>query len=70
MMTLRLRLIKVDKEDPTRIKFNLDKLKDRGLGSLPSKIVGKFAPLLLLSAENTAINTKIDTFNSSDSNSQ
>ena len=37
MMTLQLRLIKVDKKDPTRIKFNLDKVKDRGLGSLPGK---------------------------------
>ena len=64
MMTLRLRLKKVDKEGPTRIKFNLDKLKDpEVLEAFQARIGGKFAPLLLLNAENTAIDTMIDTFN-------
>jgi len=64
MMTLRLCLKKVDKEGPTRIKFNLDKLKDpEVLEAFQARIGGKFAPLLLLNAENTAIDSMIDTFN-------
>ncbi|XP_071487324.1 uncharacterized protein [Diadema antillarum] len=67
MMSFRVHLKNMKKkQDHTRIKFDLEKLKDPDVGKVfEAKIGGKFAPLLLLDADGTDADTRtfIDTFN-------
>ena len=56
MMTFRVRLKASKKAKNTRLKFNLDKLKDPNISSLfEARIGGKFGPLLLLEGDVEAI---------------
>ena len=56
MMTFRVRLKGSKKAKNTRLKFNLDKLKDPNISSLfDARIGGKFGPLLLLEGDVEAI---------------
>ena len=56
MMTFRVRLKRSKKAKNTRLKFNLDKLKDPNISSLlEARIGGKFGPLLLLEGDVEAI---------------
>ena len=51
MMSFRLRLGKIKIQGPTRIKFDLEKLKDPQIADVfQAMIGGKFAPLTLLNA--------------------
>ena len=55
MMTFRLRLKKAKSAGQTRIKFDLEKLKDPQVAdSFKAMIGGKFAPLTILSGEDEA----------------
>ena len=64
MMTFRVRLTKVKKQGLTRIKFDLEKLKDPEIAEVfQATIGGKFAPLIALDPDNTNMDTLIDTFN-------
>ena len=64
MMTFRLHLRKVTKKGNTRIKFDLEKLKDPTIAvEFQAKIGGKFAPLTMIDVDNTDIDTMINTFN-------
>ena len=64
MMTFRLRLKKVSKPKHTRLKFDLEKLKDPNvLETFQAMIDGKFAPLTIMSNEDTDIDSMITTFN-------
>ena len=64
-MTFRLRLKKkISKPKHTRIKFDLEKLKDPNvLETFHVLIGGKFAPLTIMSNEDTDIDSMIATFN-------
>ena len=56
MMTCRLRLKKISKPKHTRLKFDLEKLKDPNvLESFQTMIGGRFAPLTIMSNEDTDI---------------
>ena len=49
MMTFRVHLRKVNKQKETRLKFNLEKLKDPNIHkTFQAMIGGKFAPLTIL----------------------
>ena len=64
MMTFRLRLKKISKPKHTRLKFDLEKLKDPNvLESFQAMIGGRFAPLTIMSNEDTDIDSMITTFN-------
>ena len=64
MMTFKLHLKKVMKQGPTRIKFNLEKLRDPDVTeAFKAMIGGKFAALTLLDADDTDMETMIDSFN-------
>ena len=64
MMTFRLHLRKVKKQGQTRIKFDLEKLKDPEIvDAFQAMIGGKFAPLTILDADETDMDTLISTFN-------
>ncbi|WP_419592589.1 hypothetical protein, partial [Thiolapillus sp.] len=64
MMTFRLRLKKISKPKHTRLKFDLEKLKDPNvLESFQAMIGGRFAPLTIMNNENTDIESMITTFN-------
>ena len=65
MMTFHLHLKKLKKkQDHTRIKFDLEKLKDPDVAQVfKANIGGKFTPLMLLDTDNTGTDTLIDTFN-------
>ena len=63
MMTFRLRLKKISKQKGTRLRFDLEKLKDPVIQeSFKAMIGGKFAPLTLLGVEEN-LDTVINTFN-------
>ena len=63
MMTFRLRLEKISKPKHTRLKFDLEKLKDPNmLESFQAMIGGRFAPLTIMSNEDTDIDSMITTF--------
>ena len=65
MMSFRTRLKKIKRQGPTRIKFDLEKLKDPDVAeAFQAMIGGKFAPLTILDADDTDVDTLIDTFNS------
>ena len=64
MMTFRLRLKKINKPKYTRLKFDLEKLKDPNvLETFQAMIGGRFAPLIFMSNEDTDIDSMITTFN-------
>ena len=64
MMTFYLRLKRISKPKHTRLKFNLEKLKDPNvLEIFQAMIDGKFAPLTIMSNEDTDIDLMITTFN-------
>ena len=64
MMTFRLRLNKTSKPKHTRLKFDLEKLKDPNvLETFQVMIGGNFAPLTIMSNEDTDIDSVITTFN-------
>ena len=64
MMTFRLRLKKTSKPKHTRLKFDLEKLKDPNvLESFQAMIGGRFAPLTIMSNDETDIDSMITTFN-------
>ena len=64
MMTFRLCLKKTSKPKHTRLKFDLEKLKDpNGLETSQAMTGGKFAPLTIMSNADTDIDSMITTFN-------
>ena len=63
-MTCRFRLKTVSKPKHTRLKFDLEKLKDPNvLETFQAMIGGRFAPLTIMSNEDTDIDSMITTFN-------
>ena len=63
LMTFRLRL-KKKKAASTRLKFDLEKLKDPNvLETFQAIIGGRFAPLTIMSSDNTNLDSMITTFN-------
>ena len=51
-------------QGPTRIKFDLEKLKDPQVAdAFQAMIGGKFAPLILLNADDTEVDTLLNSFN-------
>ena len=65
MMTFRLRLKKIKKQGPTRIKFDLEKFKDPGVAvAFQAMILGRSAslPSTLLDVDDTKVDTLISTF--------
>ena len=63
-MTFRVRLTKISKPKQTRLKFDLEKLKDPNvLESFQAMIGGRFAPLTIMSNDDTDIDSMITTFN-------
>ena len=64
MMTFHLHLKKISKPKHTRLKFDLEKLKDPNvLETFQAMIGGRFAPLTIMSNEDTDIDSMITTFN-------
>ena len=64
MMTFRLRLKNISKPKHTRLKFDLEKLKNPNvLETFQAMIGGRFAPLTIMSNEYTDIDSMITTFN-------
>ncbi len=64
MMTFKLHLKKVKKQGPTRIRFDLNKFKDPAVAeAFQARIGGQFAPLTILDADDTDMDSLIDTFN-------
>ena len=64
MRTFRLRLKNISKPKHTRLKFDLEKLKDPNvLESFQAMIGVRFAPLTIMSNENTDMDSMITTFN-------
>ena len=64
MMTFRLRLKKISKPKQTRLNFDLEKLKDpEVLETFKAMIGGRFAPLTIMSNEDTDIDSMITIFN-------
>ena len=60
MMSFRLRLKKIKVQDPSRIEFDLEKLKDPQVADVfQAMIGGKFAPLTLLNADDTEVDTLV-----------
>ena len=64
MMTFKLRLKKINKPKFTRLRFNLEKLKDPAVKEeFQAVIGGRFAPLTVLS-EDIDLETTVNSFNS------
>ena len=64
MMTFRLRLKKTSKPKHTRLKFDLEKLKDPNMLETFQAMIGvQFAPLTIMKIENTDLDSVIATFN-------
>ena len=64
MMTFKLHLKKVSKQDHTRIRFDLEKLKDPEVAeTFKAMIGGTFAPLTLLDADDLNMDDLINKFN-------
>ena len=56
MMSFRLRLKKIKVQGPSRIEFDLEKLRDPQVADVfQAMIGGKFAPLTLLNADDTEV---------------
>ena len=63
MMTFHLRL-KISARQNTRVKFDLEKLKDPNMLETFQAMIGwRFAPLTIMSNEDTDIDSMITTFN-------
>ena len=64
MMTFHLRLKRISKPKHTRLKFDLEKLKDPSvLETFQAILGGKFVPLTIMRNENIDIDSMITTFN-------
>ena len=64
MMTFPLRLKKISKPKHLRLKFNLKKLKDPNVLETFQAMIGRrFAPLTIMSNEDTDMDSMITTFN-------
>ena len=64
MMTFHLHLKRISKPKHTKFEFYLKKLKDPNvLETFQAMIGGKFAPLTIMSNEDTDIDSVITTFN-------
>ena len=64
MMTFYLRLKRISKSNHTRLKFDLEKLKDPNvLETFQTMIGGEFAPLTIMDNEDTDLGSMITTFN-------
>ena len=64
LMMTYLRLKRISKPKHTRLKFDLEKLKDSNvLETFQAMIGGKFAPLTIMISEDTDMNSVITTFN-------
>lgn len=64
MMTFRTRLKKTNKPKSTRLKFDLEKLRDPDVAdSFKAMIGGKFAPLLVLGEEEPSLDQTTEKFN-------
>ena len=63
IMTFRLHLKKISKPKHARLKFDFEKLKDANvLEIFQAMIGGRFAPLTIMSNEDTDIDSIITTF--------
>ena len=63
-MTLRLRLKRISKPKHTRLKFDLEKLKDSiVLETVQAMIGGRFAPSTIISNKDTDVESMITIFN-------
>ena len=64
MMSFRLHLKTINVQGPTRIKFDLEKLKDPQVAdAFQAMIGGKFAPPALLSTDDAEVDTLVHSFN-------
>ena len=64
MMTFHLRLKRISEPKHTRLKFDLEKLKDPNvLETFQAIIGGKFVPLTIMNNEDTDMDSMITTFN-------
>ena len=64
MMTFCFHQKEISKPKHTRLKFDLEKLKDPNvLETFQAMIGGRFAPLTIMSNEDTDIDSMINTFN-------
>ena len=64
MVTFYLRMKRISKPKHTRPKFDIEKLKDPNvLETFQAMIGGKFAPLTILTNEDTNLDSMITTFN-------
>ena len=64
MITFHLRLKRISKPKHTRLKFYLEKLKDpKVLETFLAMIGGRFAPLTIMSNDDTDLDSMITTFN-------
>ena len=64
MMTFHLRLKRTSKPKHTRLKFDLEKLKDPNMLETFQTMIGrKFAPLTIMNNKDTDIDLMITTFN-------
>ena len=64
MMTFHPRLKRISKPKHTRLKFDLEKLKDPDvLETFQAMISGKFAPITIMNNKDTDIDSMITTFN-------
>ena len=64
MMTFHLRPKRISKPKPTRLKFDLEKLKEHYVFETFKAMIGrKFAPLTIMNNEDTDMDSMITTFN-------
>ena len=64
MMAFHFRLKRISKPKHTRLKFDLEKLKDPNvLETFQVMIGGKFAPLTIMGNEDTGLDSVVTTFN-------
>ncbi|XP_055865177.1 uncharacterized protein LOC129922560 [Biomphalaria glabrata] len=64
MTTLKVHLKKVTKQGPTRIKFDLDKLKDPQVAAIfEAQVGGRFAALNILDSNDQDIDTQVNMLN-------
>ena len=64
MMTYRIRLKKTEKPTQSRLRFDLDKLRNPDVaGTFQATVGGKFAPLINLKDDDINIDSMITTYN-------
>ena len=61
-MTFRFRLKKISKPKHTRLKFDLEKLKNNVLETFQAMIGGRFAHLTIMNNEDTDLDSMITTY--------